>query len=195
MPTPVSGLIRVTLSGTYLGNSWANVYHYWNEDSGPVTEKILLANDFNSKVANPLATMMSNLVDIDLIKIEDVLGITNDWAQPPSNTSGNKPGDCLARFTAFQYLYSVSNKETRKGHKRYVGVVEGDTDQGLLNSAALLERQSHEATFFASLVNSTQTYRPVVYGGPTLSNPTRSVVNLVNGVTALQGLTTQNSRK
>ena len=195
MPTPTQGLIRVTLSGTYLGNNWANVYYYWNADAGTVMQKVLLADSFNAQVANRLATLMSDKVTLDQILIQDVLGITNDWAQPPTDTTGNLTGDALSRFVCFVYRYTVFNKETRVGFKRYVGVVEGDQADGSLTPTALSRNQAEESSFFQPITNTTQSYQPVIYGGPTPSQPMRSVVNVVTGITALQTLSTQNSRK
>lgn len=195
MTTPSSGLIEVTLSGTFLGRPWANVFHYWNQDAGGVVQKAALATSFNAQVANRLPLLSSDKVFYDNIKIRDMIGITPDYEQAPSQPTGQVGGDALPAFNTYRYLYSVTDKTTRKGWKRYPGVVEANQADGSLTAAAFSAHQAEELSFLQPITNTTQSYLPVIFGGPTLGNPTRFVINIVNGISAQQKLGSQVSRR
>lgn len=195
MPVPVDGLIEVTLTGNYLGKNWAAVYHYWNSANAQVSGKAALATEFNAKVSNRLSTLVHDQVVFENIKIRDVLGITPDYDQPPSNPQGDRAGTGLPRFNAIPYRYSVATKETHVGYKRYPGVIEADQTNGVMTPAFLLDCQAEEINFLQPLVNGGDSYQPVVYGRATPSNPTRSIVNIVNGITTIAILSSQGSRR
>lgn len=195
MPTPVNGLVEITLSGNCLGVDFANVYYYWDSSDSVVSDPPTIATQFNGFVANRLAVVTSVRTNYLNIKVRDVLGVTPDHDQTPSDTTGNVAGDCMPAFSAVRLDYAVATKETRRGYKRYTGVPETYNVDGQLNAAGLAAWQAEEFSFFQPLVAGALSYQPVIYGGPIPTNPTRSIANIVTAIDTRSLITSQVSRK
>lgn len=195
MPIPTDGLVEITLRGTYLGQEWANVFHYWDTSNSQITDKPGIAAGFDAQVVGVTHDMLSVNTLIEEVIVRDVLGITADYAIASAFPTGLVAGESVSAFTAIRFDYLGFDKSTRRGYKRFVGVGESEQSGGFLTAAAFTYAQSIEANLLGQIIVGPQSYQPVIYGKATPTDPTRSVVNIVTNVLARQKLTSQTSRK
>lgn len=195
MPTATEGLLQVTLEGVYLGEEWALVWHYWDSAQTASKDLSTFATQFDTIVASQIPPVVGASCLFQRILVRDVLGIENDVEIVPSVGAGALGGDSLASWMAARIDMLGADKSTRRGYKRICGVTEGQASFQNLSATGLANFQTLEAPFLQQIIVGPVSYQPVIYGGPTPTNPTRSIANLVTSVSAQQRLTSQNTRK
>lgn len=195
MPTPTKNFARITLKGRFQGVNTENVFHYWNIDETANPAYNGLGLQFDLVVAQAISTIASDQQTYDEILVSDVLGLVADAIITPTIPTGVVNGETNGPFNAFSYTLVPSNKETRKGFKRFSGVPEISNDGGVLTAGYISALQAIESAFTTPLTSGGGDWTPVIYGGPTPSDPLRLVANPIISAISSAAVTTQANRK
>ena len=171
MPIPTGGLIQLTLSGSYGGNTINNVFSYWNSlDIEPISF-VGLAVDWDTKLLGDIASIINDFVTFDTITLRTIFGTLPDFVAIPSLATGARVGDASASSSAMGFLYSPTTKEVHPGGKRFVGVTEADTINNGYTVAFFTLLQTVATALQASITDGVNSFEPVVASRP---KPTRA---------------------
>ena len=88
--------------------------------------------------------------------LSDPLGDLGEWSIPSNEQQGTRTGvdssEFLPPFVSVGVRLSVANRTTRPGQKRYAGLLEADSDGGIVNSAYKTLLNSNLAVMTAQMV-------------------------------------------
>jgi len=185
-------VMKLTLQTTYLGEICQNVFYYDVSGVDPSTADLLVvfATDVIPDIQNIVSSAVS-FVNLDAINLDDPTDFSNVAIV---GTPGARPTDPSPPFLAWGYTYNRTSRVVRSGAKRFVGIAEGDMDEGIAVTGILAALDALGAQLSTSLVGPIGgVYEPIIYGDVT---PTRLVPIAVpvSSVTYTR-ITSQNSRK
>lgn len=192
MPTTTVGLYEVTLEQTASGQQIRNVWHYL-ATLGQDDEQDLVADAFDETIMTDLAGIINSSVAFDLIRVANLTGIEADAVQSPSQGSGNVVGLNMTPVMAASFRMNRTTKETRNGSKRFAGLIEENVQGTTFAPAYLVDLQAFESLLAGQISTVGLLADPVILHKPDVAGVW--TYNEVASVTALNRVTTQNSRK
>lgn len=195
MSLATDGLVEVTVSGNWQGVPWNNIMYYWNTTNAPVQDMDEIPALVDAAWVNRFAILTANTCNYTQIKARDVFGLTGDAFATPTDPNGNLLEESLPALNAVRIDFAVGDKSTGRGYKRMAGLTEPQTTEGFLTSTALTAWNTEAQNFLNQIITTSMAYFPVIYGGPTPNNPTRSQANIIVSATARGRVTSQVSRK
>lgn len=190
----MSKLFKVTDIQSMDGQGIENVYWYSTTQNN--TTSLQVATAFNQQVVAPLRTLQSAVLNHVSLKVDEVLGGSDSInAAQTGSTSGTKGGDYLPVFNTFGFSLPPASGLFRQGGKRYAGIVEADTNSGLLLTAfkTALGVFSLQVTANIVIPAISATLVPVIVrplGNPVVNYLVTQIIGAV-----VSELSTQNSRK
>lgn len=88
--------------------------------------------------------------------LTDPLGDLGEWAIPSGEQQGTRTGvdtsEFMPPFVSVGVRLTVANRTTRPGQKRYAGILEADSDGGIVNSAYRTLLNSNLAVMTAPMI-------------------------------------------
>jgi len=184
----------LTLNQNYIPTSEpvSNVFAY---SDGPGVATQLAADDlaaqFDAVVVAAMTFVQTPAIGYIEIRVVDEDNLV-ETSILPALPFGIQGGETHAPFAALSFVLRVGNKLTRKGHKRIAGYSAGYVNEaGAISNGVYAGQIADLAAAFAETLPNG--WVPQVYGGPTQSDPNRSVFNPVVA-SAYQTHTTQRSR-
>lgn len=156
-------MFRLTLSGTYQGIEWANVWHYQsnNDDTGQAAG---LAAAWNTEWLNAIKGIMNVQVAITHTHVIDVPD-TGDYADSVHiGVLGTFGGGSTRMPPAYtnSYTLNTSGSVIRHGFKRFIGMDETMMDSGNPSSAFNTASGVLEAKFDNPISDGTHTFTPMI---------------------------------
>lgn len=194
MPIPTNGLIEITFTQSFGGQTLENVFYYWNILNNEPSSFVALAADFDLKVAQEFAGIQSVNLTYSNIKLKTVFGLLPDLNTTPTLTNGTTAGDDSPSYMSFGIRLGGQTKETRPGQKRISGCVETIVSGNTISPSFLPFVQDVGDAMLLSLDSGTDIYDPVIASRPTVARP-NWVVNHIVVATANPLITSQVSRK
>lgn len=171
------------------------VFHYWDDLQGPIANMNVVASQFDTIVASQLPPIVVDDMTFENIKVRDVFGLNQDFEMTPTVLVGAIATEPMPGNVAVRVDLNVTTKETRRGMKRVPGIAEDSVIDEDISAAALAAFQTWANTLGTDLIDGTDVYHPVVYGGPTTLQPLRNVTNFITGATVRSVPVTQNTRR
>ena len=195
MPTITDGLVEVTLEATLGGRGVANVWYFKTAADRPAAELADLLGQIDALYLPLIAAIQSDAVDYTLWIARDVMGITADAQLVPTIVDGLNPGQVINNFSAMRIDLLPLTKETRRGYKRFAGIPEDLVSGNILDPILVADMALLAAVFNDGFATANEVYGPIIYGGPTIAEPLRSVYNPIINATSSNQVTSQLSRK
>lgn len=160
----LSDILQLTVKQTYGdgGEECFNDFFYKRSgSSGNVVELI----DHFKDVAGVIPAM--NQVQADHIKNISIRGINlgdlTDFADVPLEGEGAQAADPLPIFAAYGFTLKLDTRAVKNGSKRFVGVVEAATTNGVVTDATTITNLGLLRTVLAfTFTGDVDTYLPVV---------------------------------
>lgn len=150
MPVLPGDIIKFTVVGEQSGQQIVNTMHYVVLGSdAPVTDPLItgLCAGFASLWRGLLVARMSLQFRWDRVLFEHVNGIEIGAYIFPAGQTGSNSAQMLPTFNAVGIQHVRGNRTTRHGYTRLGGITEGDVDNGVLTSAALIAFQNFASQF------------------------------------------------
>lgn len=195
MPTCSDGLVQIVMTTVYNDTEALNVFYYWNGTNTPVLDLAGVLSAFDAKVFPDIANIFNVGTSIGTMEARDVFGSTPDKFKVPSVGAGTVVGEIVNNFTACRINLLPTTKETRRGYKRFGGISESSVAGNGLTTAFKTVVEGVGNLLDDDLTVGAETYSPVIFGGPTASNPTRSVANYISSTAVPNKQVSQGSRK
>lgn len=123
MAIATSGIYRLTLKGTYVGQECLNVFHY-REESGLNTEAAQLALDFNTVIFPGIKAIQNTAYEYDEISVVPLFGDGIDAVRSLSGLTGDIAGANVAPPYVLPVKLNRDSRATRNGSKRFSGMIE-----------------------------------------------------------------------
>jgi len=193
----VGDVVQATLEGLYLGQSWANVFHFQvTIAGGGGSAPLSVREGFVAGVLTDLLGTMNAGTHVDRLYSVNLADPTefDDYTINDDGTFSVTNADYLPSNLAWTLRYGRANPTFRNGYKRFIGLTETQVTGNALSSVQT-EMQNVADTLYAGWFGTTDgsqyispfvARRPIVYG----TNPAGYVpVNI-----QVLGLSHQNSR-
>lgn len=199
MAIVVNDVLQFSISGTFLGQRWMNVFHYGvGATDGTETLDELMAQWTLEYIAD-VTPIMSAQVQIQYVDGKNLSNGIDIATATPSSVFGQSAGDVLPAFVAWSFRLNRMTALTRHGHKRIPGVTELRQTNGVVN-ADFLTQIGTVTSFLAEAfdVNGT-TIAPIIVRRFPQEHAQAGELDLtgINPVisAAYLGISTQNTRK
>ena len=193
MPQTNAGIYEVVLEQLYFSKVMFNVFHYLQ--TGNVDdEQDNLATAFDTDIVPVIGDIQNESVTYSNIRVSNLTGDLADFNLNPTEVNGDVAGAVVADFVAAAFRYNRVTKDTRNGAKRFSGMVEENILGGGFTTAYQAELDLLAAALGANISGGGSAFTPIILRKPEISAGT-FVYNNVAGVSNLNRLTTQNSRK
>lgn len=186
--------VRLQMEWGSTGINLENVYHYEKAAEGSPDQASAdeLASWFDLTFLPIQAQIQTDQVKFQNILVQDI-DVTVESVRIPATAQGQVLLDPMPQWAALSFVLRGTTKVTRPGGKRLAGVPEAN-----FNSTGQISVPAYETNVntYASALTSTPGagWEAVIYGGPTESNPTRSVTNVIS-LGQFRQASTQNTRK
>lgn len=146
-----------------------SIFHYVGLAAGTAAQ---LAVDFYTQIMPAILDIQSNQVHWSLL---DVVNYNNlaDFFSYSISQNGTVSGDYLSPFVASCFLYLRPTRSTRNGMKRFAGVPESASADGVLRSAGYVTTSNACATALQSIVthSGVDTWQPAIGHRPGPGHP------------------------
>jgi len=156
-------IFRLTLSGSYQGVEWSNVWH-WKSSSTVAGQADNLASEFNTQWMNAIKGIMCDTCEIDQIHVVDVPD-TGDYATISGlgifGTFGNPDTELPPAYT-LRITLNTAGSPIRHGFKRFTGVSEDAIDAGVPSAGILAVLPALLAKFDDNMTNGGFTFNPII---------------------------------
>lgn len=166
---------QAVLSGTIFGTvSIKNVFYFQADTAGGSANDI--ANLFDSDLATAIATVQNIAVMWDLVEVVNLTDLA-DFASIGMSVPGARSGECTPPFNAWAFQYVRPTRAVRHGWKRFAGVTEGDSANGLSGTAMLTVLNTLAANLAAVTDMGAYSYYPCIAKTvevPLSSDPTKT---------------------
>lgn len=185
---------RLTLFSQMYGQVLTNVFHYADVVGTGDAED--LAGAFETIHLAAIQLAVSSEVTFNRIDVINY-GDTSDFFSLPISASGTVSGAAMPSYIAASLQYIRSDRAVRNGFKRLAGVLEGDTIDNDLTTAATTRFENCALVLEDTLISGTNAYAPVIIRSmKSIATGNYFPVDSysINGIT-VRGLTTQVSRK
>lgn len=183
--------------------TFTNVYYYFQQSAANPATASAVGVAFQTQVLPFILAIQSVSILHTRLEVQQ-LGSLNNFAEVIlSNADGEVTGENMPTFIAAPFRLFRDTKETRSGWKRIAGMVEENIAGDFFEATYLSALQTAANGLETSLTPSGFTLFPCIVGGkydttqdpPVLKPPTQWVYNLIQGIEAVNRVTTQNSRK
>jgi len=192
----INDIYQVVLSGTYLSESWSNVF-WFIQQSGPSSLAAAnLADSFEFQDLPNIADFMNDSVGIDSLSVINYNDPLDSVLVAPTITDGARTGtsDPAPSFLSGTIRFTRNGPGTRYPYKRFVGLLEEDINGNNLEVATIALLTTIASDLLLNHIFGAYSWRYCQIGGtPSLgTNPTLNFI--VGGLSAVR-LGTQNTRK
>jgi len=193
MPTASVGLYEVVFEQSYFTSNIRNVFHYKSTIDVDDAQD-LCGQAFDEDVVASLASLMNTSVNFNIIRCKNITGNLADDVIVPTITAGTQVGAIVADFVATSFLYARQTKDTRNGFKRFTGQLEESMLGGGFTVAFQALMASAATVFETNISTVGGIFQPIIVRKPDDGFGVFTY-NTLSGVTPLNRVTTQNSRK
>lgn len=193
MPTTDTGIYELLYEQSYGEEQVLNVYHFLHS-LGDDDDQDLCAQAFDEDLVTPLSLVSNAVLKYDLIRVRNLTGTLADSVKVPSVSQGVISGEVIASFVAASIRYDRVSKDTRNGAKRIVGLVEADVVASIFTTPYFTKLQTLAAVLEQDIATVGAIFHPIILRKPPDEFGTYTY-NEVASCTALNRVTTQNSRK
>lgn len=194
MADVASGAYKIVLKQSYFNQECFNVFHYLAQSGQDDRASDLLAV-FLTDVYPALRNVQNTSVLYQEISSEAVFGIALPVIQSLSPDAGLFAGTPMNTFSCVSYRLNRSDKDTRNGAKRFVGLVEEETGAQSFGGNFITPANALATELGNILTTGTDSYFPLILSEKdgVLANSKKS--SIVQSATFNNRPTTQNSRK
>ncbi len=195
MPIATEHIYRVVLKYDRLGQELTNVFHYFGVNPVPPDPTSVLVAQFVTDVLPRCTALCSTSVEFTEVVGENLMALTPIVNTPLTGVFGLRTGTTMPTFVAGSFRYNRATRELRSGWKR-IGPMTEDDVLGTEFEPIYITQMDLSATQFGTDLNiGGDLYQPVVIKKPTVFPAATITYVNVTSVTALNRVTTQNSRK
>ena len=196
---PVNDRYRLKLSGNMSGQTIVNIFYYRNTTNDGFAADI--GGTFQNSFLPVIVQALSNAVTYTDIEVLNLDNSADYWSNAFS-FSGTRIGEYFNSFVAYGFLSFPTTSNYKAGGKRFPGVSEADTTNGIPSGAQLI-RLDNIATILGQVVNvGGKVFRPQFFSRKCVKDPvTHKCTDVFTesfgtiGTYAWKWITTQNSRK
>lgn len=195
MPIATEHIYRIVQKYDRLGQELTNVFHYRAVSPTPPDPTSVLVAEFIATVLPRITALASTSVEFTEVVGENLMALTPIVNTPLTATFGLRTGTTMPTFVAASFRYNRATRELRSGWKRIGPMTEEDVIGTEFEAIYITQMDLSATTFGTDLNIGGDLYEPVVIKKPT-AFPAASITYVnVTSVTALNRVTTQNSRK
>lgn len=193
MPTLTSGIYEVRLKTFLAQQELLNVFNYGHigDQDG---KGAILAPLWESHMATAIENVLHTAVNQARIEVECLTDNEAFLVRNLIGFQGAIAGELMPSFVVGSYRYDRFYTDTRSGWKRIGPMSEGDVNQDSFIAAYYDKMVSLAALMAAPITDGTDTFVPLIVRKE-YPRPTVWTVNNISGVTPIDRVTTQNSRK
>lgn len=195
MPVATQDIFRIIVKYDRLGQELTNVFHYFGVNPVPPDPTSLLVNQFITTVIPSMTSLVSVNVEFTEVIGENLMALTPIVVVPLTATFGQRVGATTPTFVAASFRYNRATRELRSGWKRIGPMAEEDIGGDIFETIYTTQMDLSAAVFEADLLIGADVYEPVVIRKPTVFPAATITYVNVTSVTAVNRVTTQNSRK
>lgn len=187
----VGDFMQLVLTSEFAGVECKNIFYYRVQTAGSATD---LLNEWTLELFPKIQAITSTSVTYISRNVYNLNDLTDfDERQFGAGTDGDVVGDALPSFNAWGFKLNRTDRTTRNGAKRFVGVPESASNLGVHDGSLSTEIASLEFEL-SDLVQGagTSVFQPIIYRSGTSTG--NGVWNDVSSA-SYQRITSQNSRK
>lgn len=201
MALAINDILQIKMFTDYLGEQCLNVFHYRLDSFEPLVGYIDILNQFVTLYDNSVHPVQLASAVIDTCEITN---LTNgvDIANKLYNGAGDVSGNNMPSFTAWGFQLYRTNRITRHGWKRIVGVPEewtigNNADPTRLAALGTAASMLGSPVIKSGTLDEDFTMTPVIVGRTRVAGKYELDLTKINPVqsAAYIRLTTQNTRK
>jgi hypothetical protein len=167
----IDSLWEVTVTAVLRQQQITNVFFYIRNsvtvpNAGSPAD--ILTEEYGGTLIPLLKTRTSNQIDYRTLKVREVVGgFAFAETTFPENNVGAISGDCLPTFVAIQWFSPRTIGNIRAGYKRFAGVPESDTGNGIIITSLIDDWQAI-ATAFSQNIDIVESSVTVGYLQPVI---------------------------
>jgi len=185
---------QLKLHSTFSGQECLNVFYYASSGSGDGNCADL--NDaFIAHVLGAIAATLSDLLSFTLVESFNI-DTVGDFAETAVAVSGARGGDAMPPFVATGFKFLRADRTIRNGAKRFAGVSEADSDDGITRVAGYVTTSNAAAVAMENiLTGALDSSTPILFHKTNPpGTPLAGSAHVLNGV-VWERFTSQNTRK
>lgn len=189
-------IFRLTDFQVYGGQEALNVYYYRLEDAPAAGNPLAgLAAAFIGIVLPKILDIQSASVDHTFVRVENLGGVeiyeetVGESGNPSLGTASNLPS-----FVALTFQLVRSNRNTRHGSKRFVGVTDSQVNGNAYTGSSGDITALQDALKLTLNPGAVDNFAPVIIRHPVMTPPYNPVYSYVQDC-LFKGVRTQNTRK
>lgn len=195
MPVATEHIYRIVAKYDRLGQELTNVFHYFGVNPVPPDPTGVLVAQFITSVIPSMRALTSVNVEFTEVVGENLMALTPIVVTPLTGLFGLRTGATTPSFVAASFRYNRATRELRSGWKRIGPMAEEDIGGEIFETLYITQMDLAATVFETDLLVGGDVYEPVVIRKPTVFPATTITYVNVTSVTALNRVTTQNSRK
>jgi hypothetical protein len=186
--------MQLTVKGTLQEQVCSNVYYYTCLDAATGSCAELVATFFDT-ILGPLEAILSNQYHMfEAVAIN--LNNADDFSVTPMDSPGIISGDPYPPFVAMEFKYNRLTRVSRNGYKRYAGVPESASTDGVNPTSAYATLcQDLADVLSANLVGALTQYVPVIFRKTSAAHEPLAGTGFAVDTVSVRTLTSQISRK
>jgi len=195
MPIATNGIYELRLRTDRAGQDLYNVFHFL-DTTGLDTHAQDLADTWKFAKTAFIRDLLSSAVTFTDVLCFPVFGTGIEVTVPyTGGETGNRVGESMPTYVAASLKYNRSSRETGSGWKRFGPMTEGDVVGDFFHASYVAFMDNAAVALEGAVVGASATYEPIIFRAANTAIDVTPRYQLISGVSAVNRVTTQVSRK